>query len=77
MLRSISALFNRALVHVRVGNDRAALADLDLAISIDPSQPDLFQNRGLVHRRNVRVCARVCGCAHVNIGMLCVRVALN
>jgi hypothetical protein len=55
---SSATLFNRALVYVRLGNDAAALADLDHAISIDALDSDLYHNRALLHRRNVR--ARVC-----------------
>jgi Tfp pilus assembly protein PilF len=38
-----------------MGNDGAATTDLDTAISMDPTDPDLFHNRALIHRRTVRV----------------------
>ncbi len=49
----MAALFNRALVNTRIGNDAAAMIDLNLAVTIDPKDADLYHNRALIHRRNV------------------------
>ena len=77
---SVPALFNRALVNTRVGNDAAALIDLNLAVSIEPRDPDLLHNRALIHRRNVRPGTRTlvdtsasCLCPHPAPACACAR----
>ena len=65
-IRSIAALFNRAIVFTRIGDDASAVKDLDAAALIESTDPDIFHNRGMIHRRNVGAVN------HLSTRLLCV-----